>query len=161
MVVRREPIGKVINMKYILTAVLCLLASSDALADQLRKFDEYADLPFSEEKTRLDNLGAEMRRTPDALAWYIIFAGKVSCADEARLRAVRAKNYLMKKYGIPADRIKWSDEGYRGELLVELWMTPRSIKKLTPTNYSNYDKNSVVIRNCKSNYHRRRRHMKL
>lgn len=147
-------------MKYILTAVLCVLASSDALADQLRKFDEYADLPFSEEKARLDNFGAALREVPEGVGWYIIFTGKVSCVGEARLRAVRAKNYLVKKYGIRSDRIIWVDEGYQDTFLVELWITPTTIRKLTPSHSSIYTRDAVVVRNCRLVYHRRRRRLK-
>ena len=148
-------------MKYILTATLYLLVSGNALADSMRKFDEYADLPFSEEKARLDNFGIQLQQVPDGVGWYVIFAGKVSCAGEARLRAIRAKNYLVKNYGIRSERIIWIDEGYRDNLLVELWITPKWIDKVNPSNYSTYTKGSVVVRNCKSNYRKRRRPMKL
>jgi hypothetical protein len=148
-------------MKSLLVIALCWLASVNAEADTLRKFDEYADLPFSEEKARLDNFGIQLQQVPDGVGWYVIFAGKVSCAGEARFRAVRAKNYLVKNYGIRSERIIWVDEGYREDLLVELWITPKWIGKLNPSNYSTYTKGSVVVRNCKSNYRKRRRPMKL
>jgi hypothetical protein len=150
-------LGKVKSMKPILTAALCLLVSSNALADVLRKFDEYATLSFSEEKVRLDNLAIQMQREPELVAWYIIFAGKQSCAGEVHQRAVRAKNYLVKKYGIRADRIKWADEGYRDNLLVEIWLMPRHLGKPTSSYASIYSRDAVVLRNCKSKYHKQRR----
>lgn len=148
-------------MKSILTTALCLLVASNALADVFRKFDEYADLPFSEERARLDNLGIQLQREPELVAWYIIFAGTKSCAGEVRRRAIRAKNYIVKRYGIQADRVIWADEGYRDDLLVEIWVMPRSVGKPYPSNVSIYSKDALVLRNCKSNYHRHRRRKKL
>jgi hypothetical protein len=141
-------------MKPILTAALCLLVSGNALAQDFRKFDEYADLPFSEEKARLDNIADYLRREPDLVIWYFIFAGTKSCAGEARLRAIMAKNYLVKKHSIRADRIIWSDEGYRDNFIVEIWLLPRDFGKPTPANASIYSKDSLVLRHCKSNYYR-------
>ncbi len=135
-------------MKPILTIAFCLLVFSNAHADIARKFDEYTDLPFSDEKARLDNWGIQLKmEQPDMIGWYLIFAGSKSCPGEARRRAIRAKNYLVKKRGIPADRVIWVDEGYREELTVELWIWPRRYGKREPTNSPTVNKNEV--QNCK------------
>jgi hypothetical protein len=148
-------------MKPILTIAFCLLIGINAPADTARKFDEYTNLPFSDEKARLDNVAIQLQHEPSTVAWYFIFAGTESCAGEARLRAIRAKNYIVKKHGIPADRIIWVDEGYRENLLVEIWVMPRSRGKPYPTNVG-LDRSEVQInKNCESNYRRRQRRIKL
>ncbi|MBA2732742.1 MAG: hypothetical protein H0U54_07600 [Acidobacteria bacterium] len=149
-------------MKLILTIAFCFLAFSNTLADSARKFDEYADLPFSEERARLDNLGIQLKMMPDEVGWYFIFAGSKSCPGEARRRAIRAKNYIVKKHGIRADRVIWVDEGYREELTVEMWIWPRSAGKPYPTNSSTLNKNEVQDgMKCKSKSHKPQRRIKM
>ena len=60
----------------------CILhtASYRAGAD-CRKFDEYADLRFNDEKARLDNLAIQLQQEPGAQAYYVIFG---SCDTEGR-----------------------------------------------------------------------------
>lgn len=142
-------------MKPILTIAFCLLIGINALGDSARKFDEYADLPYSDEKARLDNVAIQLQQEPGTVAWYFIFAGTKSCAGEARLRAIRAKNYIVKKHGVQADRIMWVDEGYRENLLVEIWVMPRGRGKPYPSNASLNRSEVRVGKNCKSNNHNR------
>jgi hypothetical protein len=149
-------------MKSILTTAFCLFVFTSAMAQDARKFDEYADLPFTDEKARLDNLAVLLKMAPDyTVGWYFIFAGSKSCPGEARQHAVRAKNYIVMKHGIRADRVIWSIEGYREGVLVELWMLPRLAGKPTPANGSTINKNEMQMGlNCKSKQHKRQRRIK-
>lgn len=138
--------------------VFSLFIFTNTLADSARKFDEYADLPFADEKARLDNLAIQLKMTPDDVGWYFIFAGNNACPGEARRRAIRAKNYIIKNHGIRADRVVWVDEGYREELIVELWVRARSLGKPLPTNSATLNKNEVRTgTNCRLKSHKRRR----
>jgi len=148
-------------MKSILTFTLCLVLVGTAPADSARMFDEYGDIQFADEKARLDNLAIHLKQKPDMDVWYYIFAGTKNCEGEARRRAVRAKNYLVKTRGIQPDRVKWVDEGYREHLLVEVWVWPRKLSKPYTKN-SSLDKSELpMIRNCKSKEHQRQRRINL
>ena len=128
----------------------------------IRKFDEYTGLPFSEEKKRLDYLGIQLKsEREDMVGWYIIFGGLESCPGEARRRAIRAKNYIVKKHGIRADQIIWSEEGYREEVTVEIWIRPRSSGKPLTSNSPTVNKNEAQLgRGCKSRPYRRQQRVK-
>lgn len=147
-------------MKSVLTIMLCLLFANTVMADSARVFDTYGDLPFSDEKTRLDNLSYYLKEQPNSDVWYYVFAGTDSCAGEARRRAIRAKSYLIERHGIQADRIKWADEGYREHLLFELWLWPRTLSRPISNNTSLDKSEAPVLRNCKSKNHKRQRRIK-
>jgi hypothetical protein len=143
-------------MKRILTIALCLLFVINAQADSIRKFDEYRKLPFSDEIPRLDNIAIQLQQEPDMIAWFIIYAGQKACVGETRSRAIRAKNYIVSKRGIQADRIMWIDGGYREELTVEIWLLPRRLGR--PYAFPSIKPDDAQIMNCKQKIriHRRR-----
>ncbi len=113
----------------ILTLTQNLSAESwriSAYVDSVRKFDEYGNIPFRDEKARLDNLAFYMLRDePNFIAYIVAYGGRRSCRNEAQLRANRAKNYLVSRRGISAERVIIIDGGYREELTVELFVFPR------------------------------------
>jgi hypothetical protein len=142
-------------MKLILATAFCLLVFSPAIADGPSKFDEYAGLTFSGEKPRLDNLAIQLKAAPDMVAWYLIFAGRESCPGEARRRAIMAKNYLVKRHGIEADRIIWVDEGYRESILVELWLGLR-VGEPIPSNRNLGRSEARASKRCKPRHNKPR-----
>jgi hypothetical protein len=91
------------------------------------RFDEYGKLAFDKETARLDSFAIMLDQQPDLMAYVIVYAGKVSCLREARLRAERAKNYLVKKRGLANNRIVSIDGGYRENLTVELYALPGGV----------------------------------
>jgi len=86
-----------------------------------RKFDEYADLSFNDEKARLDNLAIQLQQEPGSQAYYVIFG---SCEGEGARRSERAVDYLVNTRGIDRGRITVVDGGCRETLTVELWICP-------------------------------------
>jgi hypothetical protein len=92
-----------------------------------RKFDEYADLAFNDEKARLDNFAIQLQNDPTAQGYYVIFG---SCDTEGARRSERAINYLADTRGIDRSRLHVVDGGCRETLTVELWLCPPN---LTPT----------------------------
>jgi hypothetical protein len=86
-----------------------------------RKFDEYADLKFNDEKARLDNLAIQLQQEPGSQAYYVIFG---SCDTEGAARSARAVDYLVNNRGIDRGRITVVDGGCRETLTVELWLCP-------------------------------------
>jgi hypothetical protein len=86
-----------------------------------RKFDEYGNIRFNDEKARLDNYAIQLQNEPSAQG---VIIGYGSCDGEGQTRANRAKDYLVNTRGIDAGRITVVDGGCRSELHVELWIVP-------------------------------------
>lgn len=94
-------------------------------ADSLFKFDEYGDLAPNGEHERLDSVAAALIRQPETEAYIIAYAGLVAQAGEAAARASCARDYLIKKHRIAADRIRAIDGGYREARVVEVYVEPK------------------------------------
>jgi Bacterial Ig domain len=87
-----------------------------------RKFDEYGNIRFNDEKARLDNYAIQLQNEPGSQGTIIVFG---SCAGEAQQRGDRAKDYLVNTRGIEAGRITVIDGGCRADLTVQLWVVPQ------------------------------------
>ena len=96
------------------------------------KFDEYGDISSAEEKKRLEQFVIRLRDMPDMIGYIIAYAGRQTCAGEAKTRAERAKKYLLKKRSIDAKRIITIDGGYREQLTVELFLVPTGVRPPLP-----------------------------
>jgi hypothetical protein len=96
-------------------------------------FDEYSDIPFSDEKARLDNFAATLHNDPNFKGYIIVYAGQRARANEEQARADRAKNYLVNVRSIKAGRIITIDGGHREDLEVELYALPSGVSAPTPT----------------------------
>ena len=86
-----------------------------------RKFDEYGNIRFNDEKARLDNYAIQLQNEPGATGTILVYG---SCAGEAQQRGDRAKDYLVNTRGIEAGRITVVDGGCRADLTVQLWVVP-------------------------------------
>jgi hypothetical protein len=86
-----------------------------------RKFDEYGNIRFNDEKARLDNYAIQLQNEPSSTGVIIAYG---SCDGEGMTRGNRAKDYLVNTRGIDAGRITVVDGGCRSELHVELWIVP-------------------------------------
>jgi len=86
-----------------------------------RKFDEYGNIRFNDEKARLDNYAIQLQNEPSSTGVIIAYG---SCDTEGMTRGNRAKDYLVNTRGIDAGRITVVDGGCRSELHVELWIVP-------------------------------------
>jgi hypothetical protein len=87
-----------------------------------RKFDEYGNIRFNDEKARLDNFAIQLQNEPTAQGYII---GYGSCDAEGQTRANRAKDYLVNTRGIDGGRLMVVDGGCLPELLVQLWVAPQ------------------------------------
>ncbi len=99
------------------------------------KFDEYGDIRFSDEKTRLDNLAIQLSNDKDAVGYIIVYAGRKATVAEAQLRATRARDYLINVREISPERIKAIDGGHQEEFTVQLYIAPSGAEAppLSPT----------------------------
>jgi len=87
-----------------------------------RKFDEYGNIRFNDEKARLDNFAIALQNEPGSRGAIV---GYGSCDEEGQKRAQRAKDYLVNTRGIDAGRIDVIDGGCLPELQVQLWIVPQ------------------------------------
>ena len=92
-----------------------------------RKFDEYGNIRFNDEKARLDNFAIQLQNEPTAQGYIY---GYGSCGSEGQERATRAKDYLVNTRGIDAGRLVVVDGGCKPELKVELWIVPQGATAL-------------------------------
>ena len=91
------------------------------------KFDQYQNLPFEDEKARLDNFAIQLQSEPDSAGYIIVYAGRRARIDEAKKLGQRAKRYLVKVRKINATRVITIDGGHREELTTELYLQVRSL----------------------------------
>ncbi|HWN08550.1 MAG TPA: hypothetical protein VNO50_04640 [Pyrinomonadaceae bacterium] len=115
-----------------------------------RKFDEYGDIRFNDEKARLDNYAIELQNAPGSTGTIFVFG---NCAGAGQARGDRAKDYLVNTRGIDAARLTVVDGGCREELVVELWIVPTGATAPTPSNSATVD----PCPECKRPAPRRRR----
>lgn len=100
----------------------------------VRKFDEYSNLPFSDEKARLDNFAIYLQKNEPTFKGYIIvYAGQRVRSGTAQVRAKRARDYLINERRIEAPRIVTIDGGCREKFQVELYALPSSMSPPSPT----------------------------
>lgn len=113
-----------------------------------RWFDSYGNVPWDEEKAHLDNFAVALKQDQQLIGYIIVYAGRRACVNEARNRGLRAKNYLVKNFGLAQHRVKWIDGGYQEEVTVILQPAPVDAPEPEP---SPTLKASEVrrIRNCR------------
>jgi hypothetical protein len=91
-----------------------------------RKFDQYGDIAFKDEKARLDRFAAQLKNEAGSSGYIVFYDGSSANAGKAERRASRSKIYLINTVGIDNDRILTVDGGGgRKELALELWIAPQ------------------------------------
>lgn len=95
--------------------------------------DEYGDIPFEDEKARLDNLAIELQNDPTAEGYLICYGGRVGYEGEAQSRCDRAKDYISKTRDIEASRVVTVDGGFRESLTVRLIVVPSGATPPAPS----------------------------
>lgn len=101
--------------------ILCLSGQVVASPDQYwMKFDEYSNVGWKEETKRLDTFIFQLRNTQNAQAYLVVYGGRRSCPDEARLRGERVKNYIVRSGALSGEHITIIDAGYREQWSIGL-----------------------------------------
>ena len=91
-----------------------------------KRFDRYNNLCWDDEKARLDNFAIQLGKSDQLVGEIIVYAGRISCPDEAEYRSQRAKKWVLKR-GIKSDRVVVRDGGYREEVETEIWLGPAGL----------------------------------
>ena len=114
------------------------------------RWAEHGNVRWSDERAQLDNLASQFRKLPNPVIHFLVYAGMRSCKDEARLRALRAKKYLVQHHSIPAQSISWKDGGFLPDLRVEIWLLRQDQPLPEPSTFTTIDPAYVKPqRSCK------------
>lgn len=98
------------------------------LGVHFRKFDEYGNIRFNDEKARLDNLAIQFQNEPAALGYIVAFG---SCDGEGTALGNRARDYLVKQRGLNTGRLTVIDGACGPAPMVELWILPQGVSPPT------------------------------
>ena len=110
---------------------------------------EHGNVRWSDERGVLDHLADSFRKSNNQVIYFLIYPGQNSCKDEARLRAQRAKRYLVQRHRIPAVDIVWKSGGFRPDLTVEIWLLPKDKPLPEPSTFITIDPSQIhVSRKC-------------
>ena len=120
------------------------------MMDVATPFDEWGDIPFRDEKARLDNAAIYLQKDmPRYVIYLVIYAGSRACVGEARERGIRAKKHLMSR-GVPARQVVWIDGGYRSEVSTTVWIWPPEEPPPVPSPEQTLKLSEVKLeKNCK------------
>jgi hypothetical protein len=101
---------------------------------EARKLDEFSKLKAEEEDSRLLNLKLNIDQEASMAKGYIIAYGAPNSRQGVAQKAAdKAKNYLVKKYGVDPTLIVAVDGGYREQETLELWLVPDGAEPPKPT----------------------------
>ena len=118
----------------------------NVVPDLISPFDTFGNLCWEDERARLDNFAIHLQKLPETSIGYIfVAAGRASCIDEAKYRAKRAKDWVVKR-GLHADRIVTKDSGFREDVTTVLWIMPKGTNGLESE--SELTKSQVSIHKC-------------
>jgi hypothetical protein len=98
---------------------------------ECRKFDEYSDIAYNDEKARLDNFAIGLQNDPTATGYVVVNPGASRRAGDVQRRTTRAVDYLVNSRGLSANRIVTLVGPARDHLLVELWLCPQGARPRT------------------------------
>lgn len=138
-----------------LIALLCLLLVPASLlgnrADPSSMtpnspFDDYGNICWENEQARLDNFAIQLQNQPTATGEIMVYAGRLSCVDEAKYRGNRGRDYLMKKRGVPSHQIIVKDGGFQQDVRTMLIIVPKGARSYDyPTSLP---KDKASIKRC-------------
>jgi hypothetical protein len=163
--VEREEILQEALMAIRCLIFICLLGpsfTSVASPDQYWiKFDEYSTISWKQETKRVDRFISQLRNTYKAHVYLVVYGGRRSCPDEARLRAERVKNYIVRSGVLSAERITIIDAGYREQwsMALEIGVAggPPLTKELVQSTEASISKDQVrIFKQCEKSLSQRR-----
>ena len=153
---QKAPVISGSYMKFVLCITVIGLLAGGTPSQEPRPVDgsprwsEHGNVRWRDERLLLDNLASQFRKSRNQLIYFLVYAGAGSCKDEARLRALRAKKYLVQHHSIPPRSIRWRDGGFRPELSFEIWLLRQGQPLPEPSTFLTIDPAAVKSpRNCK------------
>jgi hypothetical protein len=105
-------------------------------------FDSYGNLCWQDEQARLDNFSIQLLNDPNLIGYIVVYAGRISCRDEAGYRGSRARSWVLSRKVDPK-RVIFKDGGYRREMQTVLHLQPKDEPDYQPQPTLKRDKVSV------------------
>lgn len=87
-------------------------------------FDEYGNICWENEQARLDNFAIQLQNQPTATGYIAVYAGRISCPNEAKYRGNRAKSWLLHR-GVSPRQIVLKDGGFQDAVRTILVISPQ------------------------------------
>lgn len=100
------------------------LARAQGSGPEARKFDEFGDIQYSDLIARLDNFAIQLQNEPSVRGFIIVYRTRRDLPGLSNRYAMRSRNYLVKRRGIPSARVVTVDGGEANCLTQELWIVP-------------------------------------
>ena len=99
---------------------------TDAQSDKngARKFDEFADVAYSDLIARLDNFAIQLQNEPGTKGFILVYRTRRDLPGLNNTIALRSKYYLVNSRGVARDRIVTVDGGEADCQIQELWVVP-------------------------------------
>lgn len=95
--------------------------------------EKYHNITYNHEKANLDNFVIWLQNNPGARGYIFAYQGRRTRAGHARLRANRARDYIVNERGIEASRIIVMEGGRREEFTMEVHGVPLGATAPQPT----------------------------
>ncbi|HKR59528.1 MAG TPA: hypothetical protein VJS64_07320 [Pyrinomonadaceae bacterium] len=102
------------------------------VGEQAQLFDRFGDVALKDEKILLDNLVKKLGGDKTSKIYIIVYGKRGGRAGEAKGRADRAKNYLIRDKYIASERIETKYTCLRTKLEFELWVIPSNVTRRPP-----------------------------
>jgi len=97
---------RIAGLTPIALAVVILAVQANSQYLEWKWFDQYSKVTSWEEKLHLDNFAIYLLKDPSLLGYMAFRVGENEKASVVRKRAERNKQYLVRKRGVPSDRIR-------------------------------------------------------
>jgi len=94
---------------------------------EFNPFDTYSNIPFGDERARLDNFSILLREQRQMKGYIVVYASRSFPSIRAKRRAQRASDYLTKVRRLDPKRIGIVYGGYREQFEIELYILPADI----------------------------------
>ncbi len=145
-------------MKLLVAISLCTIflatptaSSGYRAATPTTPFDEYGDIPWEDEKARLDNFAIQLQQDLDLIGYVLVYDAAGGCAGEAQARAVRAKRYVVEYRRVAWNRVIWRQEGYQSDIHTVLQPVKRNLVLARPFRGPTVDPiDGQASRSCKA-----------
>jgi hypothetical protein len=107
--------------------VMCFVSAlqpkTPAASNATSPFDSYGNICWENEQARLDNFAIQLQNDPTLTGEIIVYAGRISCHEEAKYRGNRALNYVRKR-GVNSGRLIFRNGGFQLDLQTVLSLRP-------------------------------------
>ena len=97
-----------------------------------RKFDEYYEISLEDEHARLDNFAEYLQENRQLRGYIIVYGLTKPHSDQRKMRASRAKDYLLNVHHLPENRVVSLVGGLTKFFKVELYAVPTSATPPVP-----------------------------